>query len=97
MRVSTDTWVLIEQLCAILEEFEVATTELEGHGAHGYHGSLYECLPSMEDLLGKLETLRKLHPTKDDRQQLLCPAIFLCFINYSLINPRSPRCVVISV
>jgi hypothetical protein len=70
VRISADTWVLIEQLCAILEEFEVATTELEGHGAHGYHGSLYECLPSMEDLLGKLETLRKLHPTKDDRQQL---------------------------
>lgn len=66
VRISDDTWSLIGKICDILEHFEYATLALEGAATDGHHGALWECLPMLEELLLKVEELKKEYPLREE-------------------------------
>jgi hypothetical protein len=61
-RIDDDTWALLERICEMLEHFNTATLQFQGHAKEGHHGALWEVLPSIENLIDEMEKLRAQYP-----------------------------------
>lgn len=55
-RLTADDWQQLEEFRAFLQPFKDMTERLEGNAHNGSHGALWEVLPSMDFMLGLLES-----------------------------------------
>ena len=57
-QLTEEEWAVLQELCDALQPFHEATNILQGSNIRGSYGYLWECLPVLEWLMGKMEALK---------------------------------------